>query len=625
MRAREIINELIDYSSYKDDAYKLVYSDIVKELRTLPKDLDEQEFNNIDLGPDTDNNKIKEILRKYISISLKYNIESSLTTLGRNILGLTKMPPRTSVAKLLQVELRDIGQDLGIANPVNSKVLLNEKVFYSPMVERILNKLIELLWESWEDTTLFNNLKRMLSILVREKYSLNDFMHQFQGLSLITSMVSTYIHELVHVKQHYFQQLNQLPGGGYRQNTEYRSYLAKRDVFLKSFAKNAANEYVDPILMSRLHASSPQEIGAFVNNIAIEVIDSLYMETYSKDELIHYYKQSSKDISDLSKLIVSSVNNHLKSRDVFPNTKTEKRIYQRYYKMVSVIVNNYVDYLIKKKQEAQPVTEATRFVKTTDITKMKEMFRDGKSFLEIGKEMGFKYDTVRKYLETVPDFEILKSQNKINRERILATRINPNLLQNDEKLVKNLRKLYKAGNSEDTITKQLNISRWAVRNILQQQPDFVKLKAAHDKKLISMGDRAKLRKPNKIGTFINWDNVTQKIIDRYRSGETYQTIANKLNISIDRVFNKLKSLENFAELEAEHNKNMSHMRRFPIDKEPEVIQMFRDGYTFKEIMGHFGLKSDMSLRRIINNHSEYSSLKAEHDKKMYDRYFSKNT
>jgi len=355
MRAHEIINELIDYSSYKNDAYKLVYNGIIEELQVLPNELDEQEFNNIDLGPDTDNNKIKEILRKHISISLKYNIEGSLTTLGRNILGLTKMPPRTSVAKLLQVELRDIGSDLGLANPVNSKVFLNEKAFYSPMVERILNKLIELLWESWENTTLFNNLKQMLSILVREKYSLHDFIYQFQGPSFITSMVSTYIHELVHVKQHYFQQLKQLPGGGYRQDTEYRSYLANREEFLKSFAKNAANEYVDPILLTRLHASSPQEIGAFVNNIAIAVIDSLYMEVYSKEQLIQYYKQSSKDISDLSKLIVSAVNNHLRSRNVLPNTKTEKRIYQRYYKMVSLIVNNYVDYLIKKKQEPEEI------------------------------------------------------------------------------------------------------------------------------------------------------------------------------------------------------------------------------------------------------------------------------
>jgi hypothetical protein len=616
MRAREIINELIDYSSYKDDAYKEIYDSILVQLHELYTDLDEKDFQSVDRGQNTNTEQFGDILKQFILPFLKYSIETRLTLLGRKITGVTDAPLRASAARLLKVDIGDTKGNLGLAYP-SGKLILSEKTFYLPIVNKIVNNLILDAIDSWEGDTFFENIKRILTYLNHDRYISEKFMNEFS--EIIKSMVSTYIHELVHVRQHYSQQLKKLPSGNYKKNVEYRSYLAKRDVFLKSFAQDATNEYVDLEMMNRLHASSPQEIGAFVNNIALEIIDSLYIENLSTGEL-----KDLDNISNVSRIIVSKVNNHLRSRNVFPNTKTEKRIYQRYYKMVSVIVNNYVDYLIKKKQEAQPVTEAARFVKTTDIAKMKEMFRDGKSFLEIGKEMRFKYDTVRKYLETVPDFEILKSQNKINRERILATRVNPNLLQNDEKLVKNLRKLYKAGNSEDTITKQLNISRWAVRHILQLQPDFVKLKAAHDKKLISMGDRAKLRKPNKIGTFINWDNVTQKIIDRYRSGETYQTIANKLNISIDRVFNKLKSLENFAELEAEHNKNMSYMRRFPIDKEPEVIQMFRDGYTFKEIMGHFGLKSDMSLRRIINNHSEYSSLKAEHDKKMYDRYVNKN-
>ena len=353
MRAHEIVTEIIDYTSHKEDAFQAIYNGIVEEISSLNKDLNEPDFKNIDLGMGSDSKKIKEILKNYISISLKYNIEAHLTALGRDILGLTKMPPKNSAAKLLKVELRDIGPDWGQANPANSKVFLNEKVFYFPLVDKLAHDLILYAADSWEGNTFFENLKRILSSLVKDQYLLKQFMIDFA--KLITDMVSTYLHELVHVKQHYNQQLKQMPGGGYRQNTEYRSYLANREKFLKSFSKNAANEYVDIEMMNRLHASSPQEIGAYVNNIAIDVINLLFLESYSKEQLIQYYKQSSKDISDLSKLIVEAVNNHLRSRNVLPNTKTEKRIYQRYYKMVSLIVNNYIDYLIKKKQQPEEI------------------------------------------------------------------------------------------------------------------------------------------------------------------------------------------------------------------------------------------------------------------------------
>jgi hypothetical protein len=99
--------------------------------------------------------------------------------------------------------------------------------------------------------------------------------------------------------------------------------------------------YPDYGLMLKLHGASPQEISAFSHNIAMEIVDELGWDKYSRQKL--------KNIKVEQSQILKLIKNHLLERGIYPIKQPEIKIYRRYIKLVYLEVQRYLEYLISKK------------------------------------------------------------------------------------------------------------------------------------------------------------------------------------------------------------------------------------------------------------------------------------
>ncbi len=167
----------------------------------------------------------------------------------------------------------------------------------------------------------------------------------------IDSIVSTFIHELVHVMQHG----NQYKKG--KNSTEYRSYLGKKDEFKNLHSKAWKSNFDLPGDESKnyykLYYSSPQEIGAHAHNIALQVIIDNIKEYVNPESITPEQYNKMKTWLEGS-TIPAYVDDYL--RDYLDKKNPEEyKIYKRYYKLVYQEVLNYIHSMFKKFIKANSV------------------------------------------------------------------------------------------------------------------------------------------------------------------------------------------------------------------------------------------------------------------------------
>lgn len=343
MKIKELFQEAISFSQYKDQARQAIKNSIESCFNDLV--LDNFEYPGFDLiksgNPDQVSQHLRPVVSKYIRDTLRYHIELNLSVLARKIIGDTSRysyrTPRPSV------KISDI-PSLGSANPRGNLVLLSETV-YKKICDKVIDKFLDTIFSSWSGEPIFSF---MTSFIQR-------YVDEFYPERLINDYASTFIHEIVHVKQHVAQQAQG------KTQTQYRSYLQKTPKeFDQSFERNPQGELLDPASFYRLHGTSPQEIGSYVHEIAIKIIDSLYMEDAELDELKKYFVAPGGTSSNVDEYRTSNRYLHDRiTRDVqehlslLPNTPKEKMIYRRYIKGVYLEIQRYIQYLINQKSKAQ--------------------------------------------------------------------------------------------------------------------------------------------------------------------------------------------------------------------------------------------------------------------------------
>lgn len=159
----------------------------------------------------------------------------------------------------------------------------------------------------------------------------------------MTKMVSTFIHELVHIRQHAPQPPHK---------TEYRSYTMKKPDFNKAIWR--IHDGVSTDLDDLAHASSPQEIPARAHDTVVDYITDI---TYTNPLKL---KPNKNDIHELESLILA-----IDPRDILdktyqkfnkpnpvvdfkkPNSK-EYKIYTRYMKIIYQEIMAYRQYLTNR-------------------------------------------------------------------------------------------------------------------------------------------------------------------------------------------------------------------------------------------------------------------------------------
>jgi hypothetical protein len=155
----------------------------------------------------------------------------------------------------------------------------------------------------------------------------------------VSEMISTLIHEVVHVLQHRAQQNKPSGTGG----TEYRSYLDTRKGELKDLLSkyHSQRDFKDE-RWDRLYYASPQEIGAFAHNIALRIVRDFGFNLPDADLTVSF---TAKDFVDALRSRIGD-----QYRD--PNNPREQAVLKRYLKLAYQEVQRYIEQRRKQQQQS---------------------------------------------------------------------------------------------------------------------------------------------------------------------------------------------------------------------------------------------------------------------------------
>jgi hypothetical protein len=219
----------------------------------------------------------------------------------------------------------------------NTEIILTDR-YVKKLSGRILDKVEDSLIASyavdeWVDATFFTF--KMLGS--QDRYLTGLILDN--AIPLINAIVSTTLHELVHVLQHH----RQFQKG--RTDTEYRSYLDKKKGEFSALHNKDKDNMSDEekVRYHNLYLASPQEMGSFSNEMALSFI---------RDADIRH-ATSEKEIASISSdEITTYVRKYIHNRYSDPKNQKEYAVFKRYAKLVYQEVQRYIEKIRKtfKKQ-----------------------------------------------------------------------------------------------------------------------------------------------------------------------------------------------------------------------------------------------------------------------------------
>ena len=317
MRIKDIIVEEISITSYEreltaaiNNAVKHSLEKVLPALAKLPKKA------AADLESDDSD---KKLFKEYFALQVATQLDSSLATyirdsvnksMGKSIIGDLTFD-MTSEGEGGYAIGRDIVLDIRYKQAISRKI-----------VEKLLNSADET-YDPGERVKGIAFMTRMASTGDRQYWSMI-----YYGIDrIIAAMVSTMLHEVVHVMQYDTQDVRG------RDDFEYRSYLDKHKGEFRSMVDRAsAGEPVsDDERFWDLYIASPQEISAFAHQAALNLIRSF--ELNNKTDAF-------ADIT--ADDIVRAVDETTSERFKVPKNRKELMVRKRYMKLVYLEVARYV-------------------------------------------------------------------------------------------------------------------------------------------------------------------------------------------------------------------------------------------------------------------------------------------
>lgn len=227
-----------------------------------------------------------------------------------------------------------VGKDIGVNGLASGRdIVLNAK-FLEIITKRVMDKLFNALINSYNGNERSDGFFYMVRMLGQEDRLLK-YEILYNTDKIINRMISTFLHEVVHVQQHGRQAMR--PG----LDTEYRSYLDKTK---GEFSNLHSNEWNSSDGHSErwwnLYLSSPQEIAAIAHQVALEVIRAYgFNEATSIEEL---------DIKNLrAQDIGYKIDEILYGRFKDSNDPRERRVRQRYFKLAYKEVVAYLRHKVQ--------------------------------------------------------------------------------------------------------------------------------------------------------------------------------------------------------------------------------------------------------------------------------------
>ena len=328
MKALEFLPEAISLTKFKSRATQAVRDSILESLYHLSDTIEDPEFTELeDADDDEFDSLFVPLMTDYFQTYLKQRIEHNLTRVSHEMLE----TPRTR-SGWASVKIQDTGSDRGLALPDNT-IALSKDYFFDPLVKGMVDNLAEVSAD-WYNGSRFQGVKDLLKYLPKDKRLqalLTDDYYHFDSQKM-REMIGTFIHEVVHIAQHIPQQKS-------NRSTEYRSYLEKSPEKFRAAFDKKDGEYVNPSLMYRMHAGSPQEIAALSHDLALEIIDELGWDEYDDPSYLERVDYQH---------LLGKVKDHLSNRGIVPKTPEEIKVFKRYIKLVFTEVERYREWRLKQ-------------------------------------------------------------------------------------------------------------------------------------------------------------------------------------------------------------------------------------------------------------------------------------
>lgn len=252
--------------------------------------------------------------------------------------------PRTRTGNYIEwIYFQELSK--GVNGQANNSSIMLSRAYLDQLAAEVKEQVTNTILESGyahepeaEDPTVPDNIKSRPGFyyLVHWK-ELRSHLNKYAGeiaarivdrkRNLVNQMTDTVLHELVHVIQH-TQQFRR-PGG----STEYRSYLDRTKGELRSLYRGPEQGWdFDSEHFQKLYRASPQEIGAYAHNMALDIIRSVGLNEPDSEDI----PLTATDFVQALRQIVGN-----EYRD--PNNPRERAVLNRYLKLAYQEVQRYIE------------------------------------------------------------------------------------------------------------------------------------------------------------------------------------------------------------------------------------------------------------------------------------------
>lgn len=332
MRIFELIQltEAISLTKFEPDFQQAIKQAMIKSVQELYNfSTTQPDYTSlVDKSQEEFSKKIRELVQTDITRVFNRSFRIALIKQGE-----IALPDAKDILSVRFTDIPDLGNALGYRIELNIN-------YIDTVSKEFANQLLDTFYDQFGEQDLMTSFQRYL-----KRFDSRELEHIFYNYKIdkqVTSMVDTMLHELAHI----YQQNAEKKKG--RTGHDYRSYLAPgvkgTEKFYKSFEKRGPE-------FTRLHVSSPQEIGAYVQNIVVNLVRTLGWDVATDPNELTIYSHGKKIDPEytvdwnnsLANEIKSAVIEHLKPRLGNIDSKRRQKVYQRYLKFVYQELMNYRD------------------------------------------------------------------------------------------------------------------------------------------------------------------------------------------------------------------------------------------------------------------------------------------
>ena len=323
MNLRQLIAEKISITTARDE----IASGIHSVIKDVVENIGMQFHTNFFDQPEVNYDQLYEFLQSNLMRVLTRRIQTKLISTGRKILELGSN-------SYFHVDFND--SNVGGA-AYYDRIEINKKPVIT-IAKYIVDGIIDSLHDNAAiDDGIITDVKYASRMISNTEID----MDYYKIIDSINELISVFIHELVHIKQHSTQDM--------MKPTEYRSYATKdKERFNKAIsnihAGNASEEDM------RLYRASPQEIPAFAHNAALDILHSIVdtnTDNITEINDIKYYIEVLSDYIRGGRFATSYISHHMPYYSKTfnkPGTK-EYQVFKRFYKIVAQELMQYRDKL----------------------------------------------------------------------------------------------------------------------------------------------------------------------------------------------------------------------------------------------------------------------------------------